>query len=115
MTSCNAIYFSTPTRKVNERSSMVIVARFRDRATGSDVTPTNCQYRLDGEYGEILGWTSLTPGTTATITLTPAQTAILEDSRTLETKTLSVAADYGLSTQYIDSMDFQVRNQPYLT
>jgi hypothetical protein len=115
MTAANAIYFSTPTRKVNERSSMVIVARFQDRATNTDVTPTNCKYRLDGECGEILGWTSLTPGTTATITLTPAQTAILQDSRALETKTLSVAADYGLSTQFIESMTFQVRNQPYLS
>jgi hypothetical protein len=113
--STTAIYFSTPTRKINERSSMVIVARFRDRSAGTDVTPTNVKYRLDGECGEILGWTSLTPGTTATITLTPAQTAILENSRALETKTLSVAADYGLSTQFINSMTFQVRNQPYLT
>lgn len=115
MTAANAIYFSTPTRKINERSSMVIVARFRDRATNADVTPTNVKYRLDNECGEILGWTSATPGTTATITLTPAQTAMLDSSRVLETKTLSVAADYGLSTQYIDSMDFQVRNQPYIS
>jgi hypothetical protein len=113
MTAATAIYFSTPTRKVNERSVMTIVARFRDRSAGTDVTPTNVRYRLDGECGEILGWTTATPGTTATITLTPAQTAVLNGSRNIETKTLSVAADYGLATQFVESMDFQVRNQPY--
>lgn len=107
------IVFSTPQRKINERSVMVVVARFRDRATNTDVTPTNVRYRLDGECGEITGWTAATPGTTVTITLTPEQTAIRNDTRTMEAKTLSVAADYGLSTQYIDSMRFDVRNQAY--
>jgi hypothetical protein len=113
MTAATAIYFSTPTRKINERSSMVVVARFRDRATGTDVTPTNVRYRLDSECGEILGWTTATPGTTATLTLTPEQTAMRNGPHNIETKTLSVAADYGLATQFIESMDFQVRNQPY--
>lgn len=115
MTAATAIYFSTATRKVNERSSMLVTARFRDRATNLDVTPTNVRYRLDGECGEITGWTTATPGTTAAITLTSAQNAILNDTRTLEERTLSVAADYGLSTQFIESMTYQVRNQPYFT
>lgn len=115
MSAATAIYFSTPTRKINERSAMSITARFRDRSAGTDVTPTNCKYRLDGECGQVTDWTALTPGTTATISLTSSQTAISNDARALEQMTLSVAADYGLSTQFIESMTFQVRNQPYLT
>jgi|SRR6185369_8520907 len=115
MTAATAIYFSTPTRKINERSVMTVVARFRDRSSGTDVTPTNVKYRLDGECGEILGWTTAATGTTASIVLTAAQTAIVNGTRALETKTLSVAADFGISTQYIESMDFQVRNQPYVS
>lgn len=115
MTAATAIYFSTPTRKINERSVMTVVARFRDRSTNLDVTPTNVKYRLDGDCGEIVGWTTATPGTTASIVLTADNTKILNCTRALETKTLSVAADYGLATQFIESMDFQVRNQPYVS
>lgn len=115
MTAANLIAFSTPQRKINERSVMVVVARFRDRATNADVTPTNAKYRLDGPNGEVLGWTTVTATTTATITLTAAQTAILNDTRTLQDMTLSVAADYALATQFIETLPFQVRNNPYLS
>lgn len=116
MTSCNAIYLSTPTRKVNERSSMVVTARFRDRVTNADVTPTNVYYSLfDGECGEITGWTSLTPGTTATVTLTPTQNQIRNCARALEAKYISFAADYGLSTEYRETFRYEVRNQAYFT
>jgi hypothetical protein len=108
----NQIAFSTPTRVINERSSMVVTVNFRDRSTSSGITPTNVSYRIDGD-GEILGWTSVTPASEMEITLTPAQTAIQNDSRRVERKTLSVAADYGLDTQFIQTMSFQVRNQPY--
>lgn len=114
MTACNSIFLSTPTRKINERSSMVVTARFRDRATNADVTPTNIYYRLDGgETGEITGWTSLTPGTTASVTLTPTQNQILNCTRVLESKFISFAADYGLSTEYRETFKYEVRNQAY--
>lgn len=113
MTAATAIYFSTPTRKINERSAMTVVARFRDRATNADVTPTNAKYRLDSECGEVTGWTALTPGPTATISLTSTQTQILNGIHALQDMVLSVAADYGLAGQFIETMPFQVRNQPY--
>jgi hypothetical protein len=113
MAAANQITFSTPTRRINERSVMVVVARFRDRATVADVTPTNVKYRLDGERGEITGWTAATPGTTVTITLTASENQIYNDTRALEKRSLSVAADYGLATQFIESMQYEVRNQSY--
>lgn len=116
MAAANLITLSTPSRKVNERSSMVVVARFRDRATNADVTPTNIYYRLDdGECGEITGWTSLTPGTTATVTLSPTQNLIRNCTRALEPKYLSFAADYGLSTEYRETFRYSVTNQKYFT
>lgn len=116
MTACNSIYLSTPTRKINERSSMVVTARFRDRATNADVTPTNVYYALhDGEDGEITGWTRLTPGTTASVTLTPAQNQIRNCTRALEAKFISFAADYGLSTEYREVFRYEVRNQAYVS
>jgi urease alpha subunit len=116
MTAANAIYLSTPTRKINERSSMVVTARFRDRATNADVTPTNVYYRLDsGECGEITGWTSLTTGTTATVTLTPTQNQIRNGTRALEAKYISFAADYGLATEYRETFRYTVTNQAYVS
>lgn len=114
MTAANLIVLSTPTRKVNERSSMVVVARFRDRATNADVTPTNAYYRLDsGEIGEVTGWTSVTAGTTVTVTLTPTQNQIYNCTRRLESRFLSFAADYGLATEYRETFKYEIRNQPY--
>lgn len=116
MTAANAIYLSTPTRKVNERSSMIVVARFRDRATNADVTPTNVYYRLDdGDGCQITGWTSVTPGTTATVTLSPTQNQVLNCTRALEAKFISFAADYGLSTEYRETFRYEVRNQKYVS
>lgn len=108
------ISLSAPQTIVNERSSLVVTARFRNRAAAADVTPTNIYYRLDdGEIGEITGWTSVTPGTTATISLSSTQNQIRNCTRALEQKVLSVASDYGLSTQYIQTLRYDVRNQPY--
>lgn len=108
------ISFSAPQTVVNERSSLVVAARFRNRASAADVTPTNVYYRLDdGQTGEITGWTSVTPGTSVSITLSPTQNQVRNCTRAIEQKVLSVASDYGLSTQYIQPMRYDVRNQPY--
>jgi hypothetical protein len=115
VTAANAIYLSTPTRKINERSSMVVTARFRDLATNADVTPTNVYYRLDdGEGGPITDWTSLTPGTTASVTLSTTQNQILNCTRTLEAKYITFVADRGLSTEYRETFRYEVRNRAYV-
>lgn len=116
MTSANAIYLSTPTRKVNERSSMVVTARFRDRATNADVTPTNVYWRLDdAEIGELVGWTSLTPSATPSVTISGTQNQIYNNTRALQSRFISFAADYGLATEYRETFQYQVRNQRYFT
>lgn len=110
------ITLTTNSRKVNERSSVVMTARFRNRATAADVTPTNVKYRLDDAgTGQITDWTTVTPGTSVSVTLTPTQTQILNCARNLEAKFISFAADYGLATEYRETFRFDVRNQPYLT
>lgn len=116
MAAANLITLSTPSRKVNERSSMVVVARFRDRATNADVTPTTIDYRLDdGERGEITGWTSQTPATTATVTLSSTQNQIRNCTRASEVKYITFAADRGLATEYRETFQYQVKNQRYFT
>lgn len=106
----NQIVFQTPSHRINERSSAIVVARFRGQATNADITPTNVMYRLDSDTGEVLNWTALSAAASSAIIITSAQTATQGKSQNL---TLSVAADYGLPTQFIDSTTFQIKNQPY--
>jgi hypothetical protein len=102
---------------VRERSQLVATAYFRQRSDASAQTPTNVRYRLDDLTSgcQILDWTSATPGTSATITITPDQNAMHSQCNTRERRQLSVAADYGLSTQYVESIEYDVENVQGIT
>lgn len=106
------IVFTLAKDSWKERSQIVVGARFRDRALADEVTPTNVKYRLDClTTGQpIADWTSVTPGETVSITVTPTQNAIVNACNRYERKQLMVAADYGLSTQFVDSIDWEITN-----
>jgi hypothetical protein len=109
MAAADQIVFTTRRDRIAEKSAITITARFL--GAGTAVTPTNVSYRLDNlETGrEVLDWTSVTTGLTATITLPGS----LHDCLTrlpVEQFQLQVAADYGLSTEYRESYCYQVRN-----
>jgi hypothetical protein len=95
-----------------ERSQVPVTVRFRDRALADEVTPTNVRYRLDclTTGAPILDWTSVTPGETVAITVTPTQNAIVNACNRHERKQLMVAADYGLSTQFVEAIDWEITN-----
>lgn len=105
------ITFSLRKDTIKERSQLIVTVNFRTRATASATTPTNVRYRLDclSTGKEIADWTAATPGTTATITISPDQNAIQGDGLR-ERKQLTVAADYGLSTQYTETLEYWVQN-----
>lgn len=107
--STDQIVFTSRRDRISEGSGITVTARFLD--AGAAVTPTNVKYRLDNlETGEELaGWTSATPGTTAAIAIAGS----LTDCKTrlpIEQHQLTVAADYGLSTQYQEAFTYEVRN-----
>ena len=87
-------------------------ARFRDRATADEVTPPNVYYGLDClTSGAVLAnWTSVTPGETVNITVTPTQNKIQNSCNPCERKQILVAADYGLATQFVESIDWEITN-----
>lgn len=95
-----------------ESSSVTATARFRDRASADEVTPTNVYYRLDClTTGKALtDWTSATPGETVDITITPTQNAMQSDCNVRERKQITVAADYGLSTEFRESLVYEIEN-----
>lgn len=112
MAAADQITFTLRKDRWKEESRVVIVARFRDRATQDEVTPTNVYYRLDclSTGKELLDWTSVSTGETVTITVTPAQNEIQYDGNRMETKQLTVAADYELSTQFVESLEYEIEN-----
>lgn len=111
MAAADQIVFTYPRDRINERSSLTVVARFRDRATDADVTPTNVKYRLDNLSNgqEILDWTSAVTGTTATIVITPDQNEHKCQSE-WQQMLLTVAADYGLAGQHNETFRYAVRD-----
>lgn len=107
------ITFSAPLQ-VNERSSMMVTARFRDRAAMTDVTPTNAYWRLDDQDGcQLTDWTSISPATQVSITISGEQNRNLNCSRPSETKILTVMADRGLAGQFTASYSYTVKNLPW--
>ncbi len=110
--SCDQITFTLSKDRWKERSQITVGARFRDRALADEVTPTNVKYRLDclttGQ--SIADWTSVTPGETVSVTVTPTQNAIVNGCNTHERKQLMIAADYGLATQFVESIEWEISN-----
>lgn len=97
---------------VKEDSAQSATAYFRDRATEAASTPTNIYYRLDclTTGTAILDWTTVSAASNATISITSSQNQIYDASNTYETKRLTVAGDYGLSTQVTETAFYRVEN-----
>lgn len=112
MAASDQIVFSARLDSVKEGSQFKATARFRDRATDADVIPTTVRYRIDclTTGRQILDWTVITPGTTAAITVTSAQNAMQDQCNRCERKQITVAADYGSSTQFNETLTYDVKN-----
>lgn len=97
---------------VRENSQHVVDVTFRDRATVANTAPTNVYYRIDDltTCKTVLDWTSVSADDEVSITVTPAQNAMQCHGNERETRQLTVAADYGLATQFMDTMTFDVEN-----
>ncbi len=102
------------TRKtVTEASVFTLVAKFYDDSTENWTasTPTSVKYRIDNASGsQVRDWTTATPGTSTTITVTAADNAMTDGCRERETKIITVKADDGLSSQYQDTFFWHVAN-----
>lgn len=112
MAASDQIAFFQRKDHIREASKHVITASFRDRATAAAVTPTNVKYRIDNltTGTVVLDWTTATAASDVSITITPTQNALQDQSNLTETRQLSVAADYALSTQFIDAITFELEN-----
>lgn len=111
--SVSLIAFVGPYQAV-ERSSVVVTARFRDRAAMEGETPTNAYWRIDNEDGcQVADWTQASVPAEATeidIAISPDLNAIMNCTKAYERRTLTVMVDRGLSTQFAAPYQFDLRN-----
>lgn len=112
MAQADQITFTLRKDRIKEASTIIVVARFRDRATAADVIPTNVKYRLDclTTGAELVDWTTVTPAASVTISIPASENEMQYADSRIERKQLTVAADFALSTQFIETLDYEVRN-----
>ncbi len=105
------IVFSQRKDHIREGSQHVVGVKFRQRSDASAQTPTNIRYRIDDlTCGVVLDWTSVSADDEITITVTASQNALRSQGHEYEVRELTVAADYGLSTQFVDSITYRLEN-----
>jgi hypothetical protein len=102
---------------VRESSQHTINVSFRNRATAALTIPTNIRYKITdlGTGYVVLDWTSVSADDEITLTITPTQNALQCQGQPYEVREVAVAADYGLSTQFIDSITYRVENLAAVT
>ena len=101
-----------PRPGVKERSAFTAIVYFATRSTGAAATPTNVYYRVDNlsTRTQIADWTSVSPGTSVSISITPTHNTIQDACNTVERVQLTVDLDHDLSTQVRESTDWEIKN-----
>ena len=104
-------FIKLPEPSYPERSSFTATAYFRDSSDAAD-TPTTVDYRIDclTTGTSIAGWTSLTPGTSNAISVTPTNNRIIDNGNKWERRQIVVSSDRGLTTETRDTVQYKVRN-----
>ena len=104
------VEISLPKTIFNEGSQFTATARFRTRSTAAASTPTNVYYKLYNlnTRETITDWTSVSPASEVSITLTPTENTIKDQTHFKERIEFLVAADYGLSTQVIGKTQYNI-------
>ena len=104
-------FLRLPNPSYPEKSAFTVTAYFRDSADAAD-TPTTIHYRIDDMTSRtnIVGWTSVTPGTSAAITVTGPNNSMVSNRNNWERRQITVAADKGLSTETRDTAEYRLIN-----
>lgn len=112
------IEIQIPKTQVTEKSAFTATAYFRTRETGAAATPTTVHYRVDNltTLDNMVNWTSVTPGTSASIAI-PASANVLQQAvrsriggSPYESLQLTVAIDRGLTTEVNRAVKWRVND-----
>ena len=85
---------------------------------GKARTPTNARYRLDDKLSgnSIIAWTDISPlSTSMTIDIPASANAIIDSNQEFETKVLTVEVDYGTNDASNTEVEYEVKNQQFLS
>jgi hypothetical protein len=97
---------------VQEGSALTVTAKFYDDASDPWTlsAPTTIRYRVDdlNSGSEMVGWTTVTPATSASITVSGSENRILQSFSPQEGRMMTVQANAGLSTQYSETYNWFV-------
>jgi hypothetical protein len=99
---------------VQEGSAMTLTAKFYDDASDPWTlsAPSTVRYRIDDmDTGAgIVDWTTVSPATSVSISITGAQNALQSQSENFERHEITVQANANLSTQYSETYSWKVLN-----
>lgn len=79
---------------------------------GTLTAPTSLRYRVDciTTGATLTNWSSLSPASSVSVTVTPEANAIQNASNFTEVKAITLEADHGLSTAYTHETTWRVKN-----
>ena len=100
------------TTTVREGSALFLTFTFTDE-NGDPVTPVSVHWRIDDvESGtEVVDWTAVSsPASTVNVTVNPTYNAIIDATKVVEKRILTVRMDNSLATQAFDSKVYRVQN-----
>lgn len=99
---------------IQERSSLTVNPYFWDDSTNpwTANTPTTVDYRLDclSTGANLIGWTTVTPAASVSITVPANSNAIQNDYNQYERKQLTVRMNGGLTNAYQTPFTYDVQN-----
>lgn len=103
------IVFTAANDDVAEGSRLNITASFRDQVARIAATPTTVHWTLrdPDDCREIVPQTALTPGTSVTIVTSATNNLAC---RRKERREVTVIVDKGLTTQFVSTFLYQIRN-----
>lgn len=101
--------------EVNEGSTAYLEVTFKD-ATGAQFAPASVSYRIDDVITatSIRADTPVTPAPSITITLEPADNAVVNASIKSEVHRVTITAPFGVSEQLQSQYDYLVRNLEFV-
>lgn len=102
--------------ELNEKSTAYITLEFLGD-DGLPAVPNTLQYRIDDVHtgAAVKGITTLTPGISVELTLTPDDLTIINQMRQREVKRITVIAGYGVSDYLREELDVAVKNLGFVT
>lgn len=102
-------------KKHNERSKVTITAT-PSTTDGSAFTPTTARYRVDDfDTGtSMVGWTTLTPSTSMTFSISGPTNKILSRNKREEIKVVTIQTDLGLDSEHNEEYFYALKNLQFI-